>query len=297
MGTEWRRAAFLWAAFCLPPLLASQPMVPVDADGVALLFPSAPGASFRLGASDPNATEAFVVEKGTPARTAHEGSWHFWNLPSHPLTYASGGEGWTSRLHIQANGGQRFTWKDQQGFLSGPDDMRNLEFTAYVRVHGILDPRRAAISLKVRGGRHTATQPDLASCAMLTFGPEHRGVVSRFGKELTHPLYDYVPLTSLFPAGLKEDAWYGLKLVCWNEIGSPARTVFRLYVDTDPIEPTTGHPANHWKLLSEYVDAEGKSTGRYSKRVDWGGWQTTLRTDGFRDIDFALISLREIAPP
>ncbi len=297
MATKWRRNAWLWTAFCLPPLFASQPVIPVDADGVARLFPSAPGVSFHLGASDPNDAGAFVIEKGTPARANREGNWRFWNLPSHPLAYASGGEGWTSRLHIQARGGQRYTWKDRQGFLSSPDDIRNMEFTAYVRVHGILDPRRAAISLKVRGGRHTATRPDLASCAMLTFGPERRGVVSRFGKELTHPLYDYVPLTTLFPLALEENAWYGLKLVCWDEIGSPARTIFRLYVDAGPVETTTGRPANHWRLLSEFVDEEGKSTGRYATRVGWGGWQTTLRTDGFHDIDFALISLREIMPP
>ena len=29
----------------------------------------------------------------------------------------------------------------------------------------------------------------------------------------------------------------------------------------------------------------------------WGGWQTTLRTDGFHDVDVALPSVREIVPP
>lgn len=291
----WKRWGLAWVLGMAGWLPAA---APTDADGVALLFPSAPGLSFRLGTSDPRATPGFMIERGTPVQAGREGRWSFWNLPSHALTYASGGGGWTSRLHIHASGGaQRFTWKDQQGFLSDPVDIRNMEFTVYVRVHTVLDPRRAAVTLKVRGGRHTAAQPDLASCAMLTFGPERRGIVSRFGKELTHPLYDHVDLPSQAPVALREDTWYGLKLVCWNEPGPPARTVFRLYVDADPIEATTGLPANHWRLLSEYVDVEGTSTGRYSRRVDWGGWETTLRTDGFHDIDFARISLREISPP
>ena len=54
---------------------------------------------------------------------------------------------------------------------------------------------------------------------------------------------------------------------------------------------------DHWCLLSEYVDVEGLRTGAYSKLVDWGGWQTTVRTDGIHDLDFALLSVREIMPP
>jgi hypothetical protein len=45
-----------------------------------------------------------------------------------------------------------------------------------------------------------------------------------------------------------------------------------------------------------YTDVEGQSTGRYSKLVNWGGWQTTVRTDGYNDIDFAFPSVREIIP-
>lgn len=269
-----------------------------DEDGVAMLFPSASGSSFRLGSSDPNATMGLTIEKGLHAKADQEGPWRFWNLPSYSLQYASGGMGWTSRLHLHASGGtQHFTWKNQQGHLSGPADLRNMEFTAYVRVHEILDPKRAAITLKVRGGRHTSAQPDLASGVMMTFQPARQGVVSRFGKELVHPNYDYVPLRPLFPAALREEAWYGLKLVCWNTTDQPARAVFRLYVDTDPFQRSTGCLSNQWRLLSEYMDEEGKSSGQYTKLVDWGGWETTLRTDGFREIDFALISLREIIPP
>ena len=42
----------------------------------------------------------------------------------------------SSVLHI-VSGEQKFTWRTQQGFLSSPEDLRNQEFTAYVRVHDI----------------------------------------------------------------------------------------------------------------------------------------------------------------
>ena len=68
----------------------------------------------------------------------------------------------------------------------------------------------------------------------------------------------------------------------------------RLYVDDEPFEPMTGRLRNNWKLFAEFVDVEGVSTGKYNKLADWGGWQTTLRTDGVSSLDFTLISLREI---
>jgi hypothetical protein len=96
---------------------------------------------------------------------------------------------------------------------------------------------------------------------------------------------------------LEENVWVGLKLVSWNDPNDTTRVIYRLYVDTEPFDSDTGKPRNNWRLFSEYNDIEGRSTGQYSKLVNWGGYQTTLRTDGFRDIDFTLISLREILPP
>ena len=68
-----------------------------------------------------------------------------------------------------------------------------------------------------------------------------------------------------------------------------------MHIDTAALD-VNGKPANQWRLLSEYVDEEGKSTGQYNQLVSWGGWQTTLRMDGYRSIDFAFVSVREILP-
>ena len=165
-----------------------------------------------------------------------------------------------------------------------------------MRVHGIFDVRRAAVTLKIRGGKHSKDDGDLASCTMMTFSPASSPAVTRFGKELTHPEYDYVKLEPSFAASLEEGRWVGLKLVSYAPPADTSRVINRLYVDDAPFD-AAGRPANHFRQLSEYVDVEGRSTGQYTKLVDWGGWQTTLRTDGISELDFAIISVREIVAP
>lgn len=218
---------------------------------------------------------------------------------THPLSYASGGTGWTARLHIYASGGtQKYTWKTQQGFLSSAADVRNQEVTIYARLHQVLDVSRLSFSLKIRGGAHSSSNGDLSSCTMMTLEPGGTSAVTRFRKELNHPNYDSKRLTPLVTgAELRDATWYGLKLVSFGPVGDATRTINRLYVDLDPIDFATGKPKNNWRLLSEYADVEGVSFGTYSKLASWGGWVTTFRTDGFHDLDFALFSVREIAPP
>jgi hypothetical protein len=272
----------------------------LDQDGVQMLFPSAPGSSFRLGTGNPGATPQFVIEHGTPVTPGVEGGLHFWHLPSYQLTYASGDTGWTSRCHIRPGGNteQLYTWQTQHGYLLNQNDLKNQECTVYIRVHGILDAPRAQVTLKIRGGAHTDKAPEQASCVMLTYSPASHGSITRFGKELTHPQYDYKTLAPAFSAVLQENVWVGLKLASWNDPHDPTRAIHRLYLDTDPFD--AGIPRNGWRLFSEFVDIEGTKltqAGQYTKLVDWGSWQTTLRTDGFESIDFAWPSAREIIPP
>jgi len=269
-----------------------------DEDGVLMMYPSAQGSQFRLGQQNPNHTPHFAIEKQVVARPQKEGALQYWNVPAYPLRYAGGGNGWSSRLHILASGGQqKYNWKNQHGYLSSPADVRNQELTVFMRVHQIVDPARAQITLKIRGGGHRADQPDAASCVMMTISPVAHGSITRFGKELQHPQYDYVSLQPAFPAALQDHVWIGLKLVSWNDVQDARRVIHRLYIDTDPLDLATGKPKNQWRLFSEYIDIEGKSSGRYNKLVNWGGCLTTIRADGFHDIDFVYPSVREIVPP
>jgi hypothetical protein len=270
----------------------------LDSDGVQMLFPSADGAHFQLAQANPNHLPQFVIEKDTVATLLKDGGISYWNLPSYPIKYSSGGKGLTSRLHIRTGDSpQVFDWRSQKGYLSTPTDLKNQEFTVFIRVHQIVDARRAQISLKIRGGAHSAKAPENAACVLMTFSPAAHGSITRFGKELTHPKYDCVTLNPKCAASLTENAWVGLKLVSWNDPSDAKRVINRLYIDTMPFDRDSGRPQNHWQLFSEYVDIAGKSTGNYSTLVNWGAWQTTLRTDGFASIDFTLVSVREIQPP
>ena len=92
---------------------------------------------------------------------------------------------------------------------------------------------RAAITLKIRGGAHSANNPDLASCTMMTFQAASTGAVARFGKELIHPIYNYVKLTPAFNAALIEYQWFGLKLLSYGIPGDSTRVVNRLYLEAN----------------------------------------------------------------
>jgi hypothetical protein len=266
-----------------------------DEDGVQMLHATAPkGTNIRLGAQDPNKTPQFGFDYKARATSELENGLQFWRIPSTAFNYSSGPAGMTARFHMQASGEkQRFSWKTQQGYLSSPADIKNQEFTVYLRVHELIYPQTAVAALKIRGGVHTARNPDFASCSMMTLSPKGSRRITQFGKELTHPLYDYVKLAPAFDASLVDNVWIGLKLLSWTDPQDLSRVINQLHVDTTPFD-AVGKPANNWRLLSEYIDIEGKSTGHYTKLVNWAGWQTTLRVDGYRSVDFAYPSVRDI---
>jgi hypothetical protein len=270
-----------------------------------MLYPAVAGSSSWLGNLDPNNAPNFDIDDNTAAVRRIEGAFQYWNVVSHALSYASGGTGSTVRLNLYASGGkgkaQLYNWMTQSGYLWSQADVRNQEFTAYFRIHQVLYPDRLQATMKIRGGRHTGSHDPRASCTMMSFDGGTHSAMTAFHKELNHPDYDYVTLTPLFSARLTDEQWYGLKLVSFSQRGDSARVVNRLYLDADPIDFSTARPMNHWRLFSEYVDVEGvmltQHENNYVKLVDWGGWVTTLRVDGIHDLDFALLSVREIAPP
>jgi hypothetical protein len=278
-----------------------QPPTPnagMDEDRVVKLFPDAPGPAFRLGDADPNIDGRLTIEEETRAIPGVEGAVAYWTVDAYAFEYTEGAEmGKTARLHISSPGAsQMYDWQTQSGFIAGPDDLGDQEFTAYVRVHGIFDPEHAGFELKVRGGAHSDDNPPLASCSLMTFATGAAPGVSRFGKELDHPLYDYVNLPLRFSTSLGEGRWYGLKLVSYAEPVRPDRVINRLYVDDDPFA-ADGSPKNAFRLLTEYVDRAGVSTGRYDRLVNWRGFLTTLRVDGIDSVDVARLSARAISPP
>lgn len=259
------------------------------------------GAALALGNSDPNSLSGLTIEKGMKATKKTEGGLTFWRMPSYELDYSSGGTGKTSRLHFFASGGsQQYTWKTQKGFLAQASDVKNLEFTGHFRARGIFDAGRAAINMKVRGGKHTKDNGDLASCVAFGVYPgTEKDYVVRFAKELRHPKYDYKVVTPEFDFKMKEGSWFGMKLVSYNVPGKTGEVLHTLYIDADPFD-SSGKPKNGWRKYASFRDVDGEkfsSKAKYSKSVTWGGYQNSIRTDGMDELDFLWVGIREIQVP
>jgi hypothetical protein len=264
-----------------------------------MLFPSAAtGSALALSTGNPNTSKSFGFDYKAKAQAKTEEKLNFWTIDATPITYSSGQIGYTARLHLYASGGvQRFNWKTQLGHLSSAADVKNQEFTVYVRVRELSAISSfARISLKIRGGKHSEIDTEASSCVMMNFGPGGVFGTTSFAKELTHPIYDGVKLSPLINTQLTENQWTGLKYVSYTPPNKPEQVINRLYIDTTAFN-SDGKPSNQWRLLSEYIDEAGKSTGRYNTLVNWGGWQTTLRMDGYKYLDFVFPSVREVTPP
>jgi hypothetical protein len=246
-----------------------------------------------LGHQDPNVAAGFALDFGAKA-VALEEMTGAWRLGSTRIAFASGGSDLTARLHLRPHASpQRWNWRNQAGWLSDPRDFRDFDFTVFFRLTGRVSRERAQVAFKLRGGHHSGKSPDDASCSFITFAPADRKQTSRFGKELTHPVYDYVPLVSRRTQGLEEGLWLGAKVMSWR---GGQGVVTQLWIARNPF--AHGIPRSvDWELHSEYLDAPGARTGHYDQMVDWGGWQTTFRVDGFEVVDFRWPSLTALAYP
>ncbi|MGA9520094.1 MAG: hypothetical protein WBV82_01440, partial [Myxococcaceae bacterium] len=143
----------------------------------------------------------------------------------------------------------------------------------------------------LRGGRHSVANRAEASCTgiMMPFGSEPPLAY----RELNHPDYDQIALTPRFPFQLSEGRWLAIKVVSYRIEGG---TQNLLYLDDDPFVGN-GEPRNVFRLYAQWEDRDGGSTGQYRRAATWGGWVTTLRVDGWKHVDVAILSAREIIPP
>ena len=287
----------------LPPIAMApeQPSEPpaatqVDSDGVAMIFPADPqGSSWALGAGDPNRQAPYFDLNGDEATQVTEGGITYWTTTGHKVNYASGApSGKTVRLNIQAAGDtQQYSWSDgglEYGYLGSPKDLKNFEATAYVRVRGDNGTKKS-MNWKMRGGKHSSSDAALSSCVEM--GVPHGDDQPEAGRELDHPTYDKIPLNPQFSFQLEEGKWVAVKVVSWVV---PGGTQNRMYLDTEPFD-AHGKPRNGFRLFTEWMDKDGENTGNYTQAATWAGWRTTFRVDGWKNLDFAHLSAREIVPP
>ncbi len=97
------------------------------------------------------------------------------------------------------------------------------------------------------------------------------------------------------PRRLHEGQWLGVKVVSFLvEGGRGTRNL--LYLDTEPFG-ADGRPRNNFRLFSDWTDRDGEKTGLYENAAIWAGWETTFRVDGWHNVDFTHLSVREVVPP
>jgi hypothetical protein len=279
-----------------PPPPPPPPPGGVDEDGVVMLHPAnTSGSSFRLGSQPLTGAVGLTGLENDVVTAGTDGAIKFWTTQGHPVSYSSG-NGTTVRLDMKASGGsQTYTWKNgaiTSGFIGNNKDLKNMEITAYVRVRQNLGVH-TEFNVKVRGGRHTGSGDARASCVEM--GLPYSNYQARASRELDHPRYDMISIPSKFNYKVTAGQWVGVKMVSFINADKKS-TTNRIYVDAVPFD-AQGKPRNQFLLYSEWKDEDGKSTGRYTQAALWGGWIQTLRIDGWRYTDVAILSAREIIPP
>lgn len=274
---------------------AELPALPLDPDGVAMLFPAkAGGTTFRLGDRDPQSDPEHLKLWADKLTAMTENGVTFWRSTGHPVSYANGMPSGTShRLMIFASGGkQTYNWQTgaiEKGYCGNPNDLNAFEATIYCRLH-TLTGRHESVSWSIRGGSHNG--PNSSSIGLSLRNPPggRRGVY----KELTWPQYGYADAKVYFDYTKTSGAWLGIKVVSY--IASPTQVRNLMYLDTEPYS-ATGEKNNRWRLYLEWFDTQGTAMGQYKQAALWAGWMNMFRVDGWTFLDFSVLSAREIVPP
>jgi hypothetical protein len=218
------------------------------------------------------------------------------------ITYKSTGEHAKScRLNIFASTTKQTNdWKAamKSGFIGNEKDLKNQEMTAIIRVNKRVG-RKTACCIKMRGGGHHRDKPDQAACIQLDVSTRDSGhAAARWAKELSHPLYEYQNLKPFFEFFVEEGKWFGIKTTSWNNNKDDTTTTTnRCYIDPDPFNSADSTLRNNYRLYSEYID-KGNGTKYPEIVVNWaGGVPTTIRVDGFENVDLYACNAREINAP
>jgi hypothetical protein len=282
-------------------LLTKEENISYNKDNTIMLFPAnEDGSYFVLGNQNPNNLTNFTTDSRSIFVRKKERNIEYWNVLSGDITYRSTGERAKScRLNIFASTTKQTNdWKAamKSGFIGNEKDLKNQEVTFIIRLNKRIG-RKTACCIKMRGGGHHNYRPDQAACIQLDVSSRDSGyaAAARWAKELSHPLYEYQELQPSFEFFIQEGTWFGMKTTSWNNKDNNT-TTNRCYIDPDPFN-SDGTLRNGYRLYSEYTD-RGKGKRYPGIVVNWaGGVPTTMRVDGFENVDFYACNVSEILPP
>jgi hypothetical protein len=280
----------------------------IDKDGVQMLFPSkGSGKEYYLSDADNINESKFITTDNNNAMKKTEGNLTFWRVSGKDVHYSDQSIGKTVRVNINAGGGldgrQQNTWEDNPKYIWTNNDSKNAEFTYYIRCSGKISGQGIAAnhvtcSSKFRGGAHTGKNDPRASCCELVLRVGEGNASLNYNFEYNHP--DYVndgDGTKKLQANNDTEVgkWFGRKTIVWTNSDVKSVTA-RDYIDLDPFN-ANGMPKNNWKPLQEKVfrriSRETDDGTKYNIPPLWGGMFTS-RVDGFKTVDYAIMSLREI---
>lgn len=274
-------------------------MSTIGKDGVRQIYPTAAGGSevyIDLSLSDPRKDAHFdfdSMNSSAPVTKQTEGSLTFFNTPGNVVTYASGSpSGRTIRLDLYPGAGkgqkQKYSYANNPGYLYDTQGIACHEFTGYIRGHGDLGSKiHHSLAMKVNGG-----DDDTIRSLVETNYPtitDNKGVYANWN--YTHLAYESVPnVKQLINVPVfTENVWVGIKSV--HKISADkSSSTFEYYVDLDPFD-ATGKPNNNWQLAATWEDT-GSPT--YHIKCTWKCQADKIRVDGWQNVDFTLMSDREI---
>jgi hypothetical protein len=202
-----------------------------------------------------------------------------------------------NRLNILTSGGYDHSkcvldWNIliQRGYMQNPQDWRNVEMTAYVRINKVYSTSGTSLVWYARGGHHSNNY----HCE----GSAYKGNIkydgnTRFQKEMGHGTSTYFTTSNVATplTGKIIGRWFGYKFCLYDLPNGDVKMENWLDLDLN----------NNWTKVLEATDDGGWGTNPYKcggtpdQRFKWGGPQAVFRFDSTNDIDFKKMSVREIA--
>lgn len=207
-----------------------------------------------------------------------------------------------------------------RGYMAGPSDFRNVEFTAYFKIQDYLSSVNLDedyVSVYFRGGvKHTADH-GCSGCGYRA-GIEYDGGWHTT-KYYAYPSNYYINPQQNFkffnsrPTTNLKNRWIGMKVLCYDvpKVGQTSFTpetadvkveVWYDYIGSGSEPPT---PTNNWTKYFEIFDRGANTMGHTGDVTNckaqniyeilrWGGPLVTLRVDNVSSIQVKWLSVREI---
>lgn len=280
----------------------------IGPDGVQQLYPTATGgtefflnqaAPYSGGAYTSLSTAQFNISYGqanTFPFTTHSdpSGLVFFNTTGSPITYKSGAKpGRSVRLDCFPDGGRNanhtnYAWNNNPvGYLYTAKGIRNAEMTAFIRVHGDLGAHQS-YAFKM-GGRDEDAIRSLFEMVYPT--ATHADIQCNYN--YAHfPYVNVKPkaITANPPALADNGKWIGAKVI--HKVAADMKSSdWEMWVDVDPFN-AQGKPNNNWVLSATYHDVG--TSGYNNIPTTWKCHKDLVRIDGFANVDFTLLSDREI---